>query len=93
MNQPGLVLTPGPEGWWDSERVSCPRVMRCLDGTWKMWYYGRDASFDRQINLPTGRCGLAVSPDGVQWERVKGPLTMGAVFEPHPDPDRFDSGH
>jgi hypothetical protein len=93
MNQPGLVLTPGPEGCWDSERVSCPRVMRCLDGTWKMWYYGRDASFDRQINLPTGRCGLAVSPDGVQWERVKGPLTMGAVFEPHPDPDRFDSGH
>jgi predicted GH43/DUF377 family glycosyl hydrolase len=93
MNQPGLVLTPGPEGWWDSERVSCPRVIRCADGTWKMWYYGRDASFDRQINLPTGRCGLAVSPDGVQWERVKGPLTMGAVFEPHPEPQRFDSGH
>ncbi|EDX74103.1 Glycosyl hydrolases family 32 [Coleofasciculus chthonoplastes PCC 7420] len=93
MSQPGLILTPGSEGWWDSERVSCPRVMRCPDGTWKMWYYGRDASFDRQINLPTGRCGLAVSSDGIHWERVKGPLTMGAVFEPHPDPQRFDSAH
>lgn len=93
INQPGLVLTPGPEGWWDSERISSPRVLHSPDGTWKMWYYGRDASFDRQINLPTGRCGLAISSDGVKWERVKGPLTMGAIFEPHPDENRFDSAH
>ena len=93
INQPGLVLTPGPEGWWDSERVSSPHVLHFPDGTWKMWYYGRDASFDRQINLPTGRCGLAISTDGVSWQRVQGPLTMGAVFEPHPDPSRFDSAH
>lgn len=93
VNQPGLVLTPGSEGWWDSERVSSPHVLRCPDGTWKMWYYGRDSSFEREINLPTGRCGLARSSDGVQWERVRGPLTMGAVFEPHPDANRFDSAH
>ncbi|MBW4594408.1 MAG: glycosyl hydrolase [Brasilonema angustatum HA4187-MV1] len=93
VNQPGLILTPGPEGWWDSERVSSPHVMRCLDGSWKMWYYGRDASFDREINLPTGRCGLAISANGVDWQRLKGPLTMGAVFEPSPDPSRFDSAH
>ncbi|NEO99183.1 MAG: glycosyl hydrolase [Symploca sp. SIO2E9] len=93
INQPGLILTPGPAGWWDSERVSSPQVMRDLDGTWKMWYYGRDASFDREINLPTGRCGLAVSSDGVKWERIRGPLTMGAVFDPHLDPNRFDSAH
>ncbi|MDF5723164.1 MAG: glycosyl hydrolase [Rhizonema sp. PD37] len=93
INQPGLVLTPGPFGWWDSERVSSPHVLHCADGTWKMWYYGRDASFDRQINLPTGRCGLAISTDGIGWQRVQGPLTMGAVFEPHPDPNRFDSAH
>ncbi|MEA5559504.1 hypothetical protein [Nodularia spumigena] len=43
INQPGLVLAPGTEGWWDSERVSSPQVIRCPDGTWKMWYYGRDA--------------------------------------------------
>ncbi|MDB9375933.1 glycosyl hydrolase [Nodularia sphaerocarpa] len=93
INQPGLVLAPGTEGWWDSERVSAPQVIRCPDGTWKMWYYGRDAAFDRQINLPTGRCGLAISPDGVNWQRVKGQLTMGSVLEPHPDTNRFDSAH
>lgn len=91
--QPGLVFTPGPAGWWDSERISGPQVLRCPDGTWKMWYYGRDAGFDRQVNLPTGRCGLATSADGIGWERVRGPLTMGAVFEPSPDPGRFDSAH
>ena len=91
--QPGLLFGPGPAGWWDSERVSGPRVLRCADGRWRMWYYGRDPSFDRAINLPTGRCGLAESADGLHWERVRGPLTEGAVLEPHPDPARFDSSH
>ena len=27
INQPGLLLTPGPEDWWDSERISSPRVV------------------------------------------------------------------
>ncbi len=89
----GLILGPGPAGSWDSERVSCPRVLREADGSWRMWYYGRDATFDRDINLPTGRVGVAESADGIHWQRVRGPLTMGAVFEPHPDPARFDSGH
>ncbi len=92
-NQPGLIVTPSEQGWWDSERVSGPRVLPERDGTWKMWYYGRDSKFDRSINLPTGRCGLAISHDGVRWERVRGPLTMGAVFEPSPDENRFDSAH
>jgi hypothetical protein len=92
-SQPGLILGPGPADWWDSERVSSPQVLRAPDGTWKMWYYGRDPSFDRQINLPTGRVGLATSRDGIHWERVRGPLTMGAVFEPSNDPDRFDNAH
>jgi hypothetical protein len=91
--QPGLLMGPGPDGWWDSERLSGPRVLLCADGVWRMWYYGRDAGFDREINLPTGRCGLATSPDGLHWERVRGPLTQGAVLEPHPDTARFDSGH
>jgi hypothetical protein len=93
-NQPGLVMGPGPEGWWDSERVSCPQVLREEDGTFKMWYYGRDALFDRMINIPSGRCGMAISKDGVNWERVRGPLTMGSVFEPVPaSENRFDNGH
>jgi hypothetical protein len=90
--KPGLVLGPGPAGWWDSERVSCPRVLRMPDGTWKMWYYGRDPAFDREINMQTGRVGLAESKDGFHWKRVKGPLTMGSVFEPSSG-DRFDNGH
>jgi len=90
---PGRLFGPGPAGWWDSERVSCPKVLRGEDGVWRMWYYGRDADFDRQILLPTGRVGHAISEDGIHWERVRGPLTMGSVFEPHPREDRFDSGH
>jgi len=92
--QPGLVFGPGPEGWWDSERVSGPQVIREHDGTWKMWYYGRDVTFDRMVNLQSGRCGMAVSKDGVTWERVRGPLTMGAVLDPVPsNVDRFDNAH
>ncbi len=89
----GLLLGPGPAGAWDDERVSGPRVLRGSDGTWRMWYYGRDSQFDREINLPTGRCGLATSTNGLTWQRVLGPLTRGAVFEAHPDPARFDSTH
>lgn len=94
IGQPGLVLSPGPDGWWDSERVSCPVVLRELDGSWKMWYYGRDPTFDRTINMPTGRSGLAISHDGITWERVRGPLTMGSVIEPSPaNEDRFDNSN
>lgn len=89
----GMVHGPGPAGAWDSERVSGPRVLRGSDGVWRMWYYGRDPSFDRMINLPTGRCGLATSTDGIRWAAQSGPLTMGSVLEPHPDPARFDSSH
>ena len=58
-----------------------------------MWYYGRDAGFEPEIPLPTGRCGLARSDDGLNWTRVPGPLASGAVLDPHPDPARFDSAH
>lgn len=90
---PGLLFGPGPEGSWDSERVSCPRVLRCADGVWRMWYYGRDETFDREINLPTGRSGLATSQDGISWTRQKGPGVMGSIMDPNPDPNRFDSAH
>ncbi len=90
---PGLLFSPGPAGAWDDQRVSGPVVRREADGRWQMWYYGRDSTFDPEINLPTGRCGLALSADGLHWTRVQGPLTQGAVFDPHPDPARFDSSH
>lgn len=90
---PGLILSEGPEGRWDSERCSCPRVLRNADGSWSMWYYGRDPGFDDSYSLPTGRIGHARSDDGIKWNRVTGPLTMGAVLEASSDPNRFDSGH
>jgi hypothetical protein len=93
QTSPGLIFGPGPAGAWDSERVSCPRVLRLADGTWRMWYYGRDPGFDRRINLPTGRVGLARSADGINWERIRGPGILGSVFDPHLDAARFDSGH
>ena len=90
---PGRIFGPGPEGWWDSERVSCPRVLRDSDGSWRMWYYGRDPEFDRGVTLPSGRVGFAQSNDGIHWERVRGPLTGGSVLEPDPDMTRFDCTH
>lgn len=91
--QPGLIFTPGEPGTWDDARVSGPRVLRDGDGRWRMWYYGRDRGFAPDIPLPSGRVGLAESPDGLHWTRVPGPLPDGAVFAPHPNQDRFDSAH
>jgi hypothetical protein len=92
-SEPGLLLSPGPPGQWDDERVSGPRVLRRADGSWWLWYYGRDRSFDRDVGLPTGRIGAARSADGLTWERVAGPCPSGAVLDPHPNPERFDSAH
>jgi len=92
--QSGVVLGPGPEGWWDSARMSSPQVLRGDDGTWKMWYCGRDTAFDPLVQMPGGRCGMAVSPDGINWERFSGPLPLGSVMEPAPATvDRFDNAH
>lgn len=90
---PGWLFGPGEADWWDSERVSCPRVLRESADRWSMYYYGRDPSFNREITLPTGRVGLARSDDGLTWRRVRGPLPGGAILGPSPDPSRFDSGH
>lgn len=88
-----VVLAAGPPGWWDSQRVSSPRVLRLPDGSWRMWYYGRDPAFDPAIDLPAGRSGLAVSSNGIDWWRVPGPGTMGSVLEPSRQPGWFDSAH
>lgn len=90
----GLVLPLATDSRaWDSQTVSCPRVLRLGPHDYRMWYYGRDASFDPEIRLPSGRVGLARSRDGIHWTRVRGPATRGAVFDPSNDPSRFDSTH
>lgn len=90
----GLVfpLATDPRAW-DSLTMSTPRVLRFGPRDFRMWYYGRDAAFDPQISLPTGRVGLARSRDGLQWTRVRGPEERGSIFNPAADADRFDSGH
>lgn len=87
-----LALNPDPAAW-DSLTVSCPRVLRVGSRDFRMWYYGRDAAFDPEIRLPSGRIGLARSRDGIHWTRVRGPATRGAVMDPATDPSRFDSTH
>ena len=90
----GLVLPLSTdEPAWDNLTVSCPRVLRVGPRDFRMWHYGRDKGFDRDIRLPTGRIGLARSRDGIHWQRVHGPASRGAVMDPSADPARFDSGH
>jgi hypothetical protein len=60
-----------------------------------MWCYCRDRALHERLpkTLGTGRVSLATSRDGRTWVRCHGPLTQGAVFEPSPDPQDFDSLH
>lgn len=76
-NEPGPVFGPGPEDWWDSERVSSAPVLREPDGSWKLWYYGRDADFDRDINLPTGRVGLVERATTTLVSPVRETVSLG----------------
>jgi uncharacterized repeat protein (TIGR01451 family) len=50
---------------------------------YRMWYVGVDGSNSRRI-------GYAVGPDGVNWTRVPGSLTGGAVFQGSGVANTFD---
>lgn len=96
MTGPGFLFGPGPLGNWDDSRASCPVVRRSDDG-YRMWYYGRERSFpgvtpenERSV-IPMGRTGLAISHDGIHWQKVPGPGVRGSVFDPNPQPGCFDS--
>ncbi len=54
------VLTPGAPGEWDSVSVHDPRVLHD-NKEYRMWYSGFDGS--------KWRIGLAVSLDGVHWDK------------------------
>ncbi|KAL3149569.1 hypothetical protein ABBQ32_002346 [Trebouxia sp. C0010 RCD-2024] len=73
--QPGLVLSPGPDGTWDKSAIGNP-VVRCYLGDneqrWYMWYSGNNAT-GRPIDAVTpssGSTGVATSSNGVDWERL-----------------------
>eukprot|EP00850_Spirogloea_muscicola_P010578 SM000062S19964 [mRNA] locus=s62:578413:588150:- [translate_table: standard] len=91
----GRVLGPSTAGWWDSLLFSGPIIVRTGADAWRMYYYGRGSeSWNLGVpaiaGTPFGRTGLALSPDGVQWTRHKGPLPGGALFDPADDPAAFD---
>jgi hypothetical protein len=86
------VLDAGAPGAFDAARVAGPVVRREADGSWRLWYTG-SAAGDGTADGRTGRIGLARSADGRAWTRVPGEGFGGAILEPTPDPDRFDTGH
>ncbi|MDW8253638.1 MAG: glycosyl hydrolase [Chloroflexota bacterium] len=82
-----IGTTTGPAG----------RAVRHAADGYRMWYYGRERGFpgvtpenERSV-IPMGRTGLAISRDGVQWQKVSGPGFRGSVLDPNPQPGCFDS--
>ncbi|XP_059317352.1 uncharacterized protein LOC132067946 [Lycium ferocissimum] len=61
----GLVFDLGQKDSWDSSEIGSPVVKRYLsdeEERWYMWYHGRSNGGKESI-------GLAVSSNGVHWER------------------------
>ncbi|XP_010498999.1 PREDICTED: uncharacterized protein LOC104776603 [Camelina sativa] len=67
----GLVLDLGvSKDSWDSEEIGSPVVKRFLSDNeerWHMWYHGSSKQ-----NPVSDSIGLAVSNNGIHWERGKG---------------------
>ncbi|XVE53194.1 hypothetical protein DITRI_Ditri02bG0184300 [Diplodiscus trichospermus] len=72
----GLVLDLGSVDSWDSKEIGSPVVKRFLsdeEERWYMWYYGVSSG-----NPGSDSIGLAVSNNGVHWERGKGAVKSSA---------------
>lgn len=68
----GLVLDLGPKNSWDSAEIGSPVVKRFLsddEERWYMWYRGNASE-----NPDSDSIGLAISSNGIHWERGKGPV-------------------
>ncbi|NJQ04021.1 methyltransferase domain-containing protein [Streptomyces lonarensis] len=71
---PRLILAPSTQAAaTDSEHVLLPTVLH-RDGTWWMWYAGRDGHH-RRIHVAT-------SPDGLTWQRHGVVVTTGPAGAP-----------
>ena len=67
------MLTPSPEGVWDSHKLGWPSVVR--DGNGLRMYYGAQTATGFAI-------GLATSTDGINWTRHGDPvLEAGEAWE------------
>ena len=59
--------------------VAFPRVVRCTDKTWRMYF-----SESRVESCIGTRVASAISTDGVRWQREEGiRLTPGGRYDPH----------
>ncbi|XP_059648822.1 uncharacterized protein LOC132294838 [Cornus florida] len=66
----GLVFDLGPENAWDCTEIGSPVVKRYLsdeEERWYLWYHGRGNG-----NSGSDSIGLAVSSNGIHWERGRG---------------------
>ena len=73
----GAVLDVGESGQFDDRWVTCPTILRDARG-YRMWY----SSFYEDSQGPGG-IGLAISSDGIRWERANNGLpvlTNGSPF-------------
>lgn len=68
----------GIESSWDSAEIGSPVVKRFLsdeEERWYMWYHGRSSRSKNDSENPClDSVGLAVSSNGVHWERGMGPV-------------------
>ncbi|KAA8532957.1 hypothetical protein F0562_032926 [Nyssa sinensis] len=71
----GLVFDLGTKSSWDSAEIGSPVVKRYLsdeEERWYMWYHGRPNGNQKDS------MGLAVSSNGIHWERGEGAVRSGA---------------
>ncbi|CAK7326121.1 unnamed protein product [Dovyalis caffra] len=90
----GLVFDLGPPNSWDAIEIGSPVVKRFLsdeEERWYMWYHGNSSQ-----NPGTGdSIGVAVSSNGIHWERGVGPVSssgdVGLVLKCGQDWWAFDT--
>ena len=82
----GAILAPASDPTrFDCGHVGLTDVTRDGEG-WRMWTFGGDfrrvaiASLGEVPGLAM-RCGVAISDNGVVWQREPGPTPSGALFE------------
>ncbi|MDX2222593.1 MAG: hypothetical protein SFV21_07595 [Rhodospirillaceae bacterium] len=92
----GLILGPGPAGRCDDAKLGIGVPLWDARGNrWIMWYYcrGQDAPAELPPTLGSHRIAVAVSADGIVWNRLTGLGRAGAIMEPSPNRADFDSLH
>ncbi|KAL0421034.1 UNVERIFIED_CONTAM: hypothetical protein Slati_3126300 [Sesamum latifolium] len=89
----GLIFDVGSENSWDSLEIGSPVVKRYLsdeEERWYMWYHGRSSESPEFYSI-----GLAVSSNGIHWERggggVRSNADVGLVMSSSKDWWAFDT--